>query len=217
MSTRVLLVDDHHLVRQGLRSLLEGQGGFEIVGEAGSGREAVRLALEAKPDVVVMDVTMPDLNGLEATRQIKARAPATKVLALSMHREEQSVLDMLEAGVSGYLLKTCIVDELVQAVRTVLANETYLSPEVATLVTQAYLRKSQGLKGPKVAALTPRQREVLQLLAEGLSTKQIALRLRRSVKTVEMHRQHTMDRLNLHSVADLTKYAIRKGIASLDS
>jgi DNA-binding NarL/FixJ family response regulator len=204
-------------MRQGLRSLLEGKGGFEIVGEASNGREAVRLAQGTRPDVVVMDVTMPDLNGLEATRQIRARVPAAKVLALSMHRDEQSVLDMLDAGASGYLLKTCIVDEVVEAVRTVLANETYLSPEVATVVTQACLHKERGLKGPKVAALTPRQREVLQLLAEGLSTKQIALRLRRSVKTVEMHRQHTMERLNLHSIAALTKYAIRKGIASLDS
>jgi DNA-binding NarL/FixJ family response regulator len=217
MTIKILLVDDHNIVREGLRSLLEKKTGMEVVGEADSGRTAVRLAQKLSPDVVLMDVTMPDLNGIEATRQIKSRVPRIKILGLSMHRDGPSVTEMLKAGASGYLPKTCVVEELVRAIRAVVMGQTYLNPEIAGIVAEACRHPPSTTDASATVPLTPRQCEVLQSLAEGLTTKQIALRLSRSAKTVEMHRRHTMDKLNLHSIAELTKYAVRMGLASLDA
>jgi len=217
MAIKILLVEDHNIVREGLRSLLEKKTGMEVVGEADSGRTAVRLAQKLSPDVVLMDVSMPDLNGIEATRQIKSRVPRAKVLSLSMHRDGQFVMEMLKAGTSGYLLKTCVVEELERAIRAVVMGQTYLSPEIAGIVAEASRHPPSATDASAAVPLTPRQREVLQLLAEGLTTKQTALRLNRSVKTVEMHRRRIMDKLNLHGIAELTKYAVRTGLVSLDA
>jgi DNA-binding NarL/FixJ family response regulator len=217
MSIRILLADDHRITRQGLRSLLDNQSDMEVVAEAEEGRTAVRLAKELSPDVVIMDVSMPDLNGIEATRQILDRSPGTKVVALSMHSDTLFVSEMLKSGASGYMLKDCAFEELERAIRTVVAGKTYLSPSISGVVVDDYLhRLSKGnLAGDDV--LTNREKEVLQLLAEGKSTKQIALKLHVSVKTIETHRRQIMEKLDLHSVAELTKYAIRKGYTSLEN
>ena len=216
MSIKVLLVDDHHIFREGLRALLEKERGIEVVGEAENGRTAIRLAKQLKPDAVVMDISMPDLNGIEATRQITTRAPDTRVIALSIHSDRRFVTEMLKAGASGYLLKDCASEEFVRAIRTVAAGETYLSPTVAGSVVEAYLAQGSAAGPSASTPLTPRQREVLQLLAEGWSTKQMAVRLHVSVKTIETHRKQIMDELDIHSVAELTKFAVREGLTSLE-
>ena len=217
MGVRILLAEHHNLVREGVAALLRGQDGMEVVGEASNGEEAVRAARELRPDVVIMSVALPHLNGIEATRQIKHHLPSAKVIALTMHNECELVTQMLQAGASAYLLKTCVLNELLDAIRAVRAGRTYLSPEVAGLVTEAYLGRSSGPKGSDGSALTPREREVLQLLAEGQSTKQIARHMSRSPKTIEMHRRHVMQKLQMYSISELTKYAIRKGLTSLDA
>jgi len=208
-------------MRQGLRALLELQDGVEVVAEAANGREAVRAARKLRPDIALICVTMPEMNGVETTRQIKTHAPNTKVVALSIRADGEMVTEMLKAGASGYVLATCDVKELLHAMRTVLAgqrNRTYLSPEVAGFVTEALLDGSGAeRKGPDDPVLSPREREVLQLVAEGKNTKQIARQLSRSPKTVEMHRRHLMQKLDLYSISELTKYAIRKGLTSLDA
>jgi len=217
MTTTVLLADNHNVMRQGLRSLLEGSKGIRVVADVADGHDAVRAAKETRPDVVVMAVSMPSLNGVEAARQIRAALPGTKVLALSMHADAQFVTEMLKAGAAGYLLKTCVVDELILAIRAVKAGKVYLAQELGPVLAEVYIDNSGAADAPGSTLLTPRQREVLQLIAEGLTIKRIARKLSRSPKTVEMHRRHLMEKLNLYSVADLTKYAIRKGLVSLDS
>jgi len=217
MKRRILVADDHRIIREGLRALIERQEDMEVVAEAGDGREAVRLVGELSPEVVVMDIGMPDLNGIEATRQIVRESPATKIIGLSMHSDRQYVGGMLEAGASGYLLKDCAFEELVGAIRTVLANQTYLSPAIANIVVQKYVRQVPSTTQSTQAHLTPREREVLQLTAEGKSTKEIARVLHVSVKTVETHRRNIMGKLGVHSVAELTKHAIREGLTSLDT
>jgi two-component system response regulator NreC len=214
MGIRILLADDHKIVRQGLRTLLEKEPDMAVVAEAENGRASVRLARELSPQVVIMDVGMPDLNGIEATRQLLAESPKIKVIALSMHSDRRFVVNMLKAGASGYLLKDSAFEELANAIRVVMANKTYLSPGVSDIVIKDYV---QGPKPDNSAfsILTAREREVLQLMAEGKSTKQIADRLHVSVKTVETHRQQIMSKLDMHSVAELTKYAIREGLSSL--
>jgi len=217
MGIKVLLGEHCNLMRQGLRALLERQDGLEVVAEAANGREAVQAARELRPDVALICVTMPELNGIEATRQIKTHAPNTKVVAFSIRADGEMVTEILKAGASGYVLATCYVEELVRAIRAVMAGQTYLSPEVAGLVTEALLDGSGAGRGPDGHGLSPREREVLQLIAEGKNTKQIARQLSRSPKTVEMHRRHLMQKLNLYSISELTKYAIRKGLTSLDA
>ncbi len=216
MSIRVLVADDHKVVREGLSSLLEKYEGIEIATEAENGRKAVDLALELKPDVVMMDIAMPDLNGFEATRKIKAEAPDIKVLGLSIHSDIQHVEGMLEAGASGYVLKDCGIEEIVHAIRTIADNGTYLCSRIRESIVSNYLEHLSQTEIPGKPTLTPKEREVLQLIAEGANTKEIASRMQASVKTVETHRRHIMEKLETHSVADLTKHAIRQGLTSLD-
>src|SRR6056297_1479778 len=213
---RIILADDHKITRDGLRALLERQSDMRVVGEAANGREAVRLAMDLAPDVVVMDISMPELNGIEATRQIRGVLPDTKVIALSMYADRRYVVGMLKAGVSGYLLKNCAFDELVSAIEAVTNNESFLSPRIADTVMKDYTHILEQDETAGVSALSAREREVLQLVAEGLSTRQIAERIHVSVKTVETHRQQIMKKLNAKSVAELTKIALREGLTALD-
>ncbi len=215
MSIKVILADDHRIMREGLRSLLEKEPDIEVVAEADNGRTAVQQVQELSPDIVIMDVSMQDLNGIEATRQIIARYPDVKVLALSMHSDKTYVAGILSAGASGYLLKDSAFDELAEALRVVISGQFYLSSRVAAIVTKDYVRHLSGASGPSThSILTAREREVLQLLAEGKSKKQVALQLNMSVKTVETHRQKIMEKLDIYSIAELTKYAIREGLTS---
>ena len=209
MGIRILLADDHQIVREGLGFLIGAQSDMEVVAEAQDGRMALQLVEEHRPDVAIMDVGMPQLNGVEATRQIATEFPQVKVIALSMHDDRRFVSGMLRAGASGYLLKNCASDELIQAIRTVVANQTYLSPAITGIVVEDYVRQAEEIEPP---VLTDREREVLQLLAEGLSTKEIAGRLHVSPKTVATHRQNIMNKLELHSIAELTQYAISAGL-----
>ena len=218
MSIRVLIADDHKIMLAGLRSLLEKQTDIEVVGEADNGRKAVQMAQEQNPDVVVMDVSMPDLNGIEATTQIIESLPETRVIALSMHSDKRFVMGMLRAGASGYLLKDCASQELANAIVQVAGGKKYLSPEITGVVIDDFLLGGGSSEEVATAAsqLSPREREVLQLIAEGWSTKQIASHLYVSIKTIETHRRQIMKKLDLHSIADLTKYAIREGLTSIE-
>ena len=216
MSIRILLADDHRLVREGLRALIQGQPDMEVVAEVEDGRAAIQIARDLSPEIVVMDIGMRDLNGIDATRKIKAEFPHIKVIGLSMHSDRRFVSGMLGAGASGYLLKDSAFEELVTALHTVRSNKIYLSPSITGVVVEDYVRKISKDTEPDSSVLTGREREVLQLLAEGNSTKEIASHLNVSVKTVETYRKHIMEKLDLHSIADLTKYAIRSGLTSLE-
>jgi DNA-binding NarL/FixJ family response regulator len=216
MSIRILLADDHLIFREGMRSLLAREPDIDVVGGAENGRETVRLARELKPDVIVMDITMPDLNGMEATRQIKKRIPDTKVLCLSMHSDRRYVLDMFRAGVSGYLLKNCAYKELSDAIHIVALNQVYISPQIAHIVVDESIAQQPPAASSVQSILTPREREVLQLIAEGRNTKQMALKMHLSSKTIEAHRRRIMKKLHIRSVAELTKYAISEGLTSLE-
>ncbi len=216
MATRILLADDHQIVVDGLRTLIACQDNMEVVAEANNGRTAVDLAGKVRPDVAVLDINMPDLNGIEATRQIVCSHPQVKVIALSMHSDRRMVGEMLKAGASGYLLKDCAFEELSRAIKLVMSQQTYLSPAIADVVVEDYVRQLAQSGRTAFCTLTNREREVLQLLAEGKTTKEIAAILHVSVKTVETHRQQIMERLEIHSIAELTKYAIREGLTSLD-
>jgi DNA-binding NarL/FixJ family response regulator len=218
MKLSVILADDHQVIREGLRNLISDQDDMEVVAEASNGREAIDLCGEMDPDVVVMDVAMPDLNGIEATRQIISDSPNTKVLALSMHADKHYAAGMLGAGASGYVLKDCAFDELADAIRRVSEGDSYLSDRIEGVVLRDYVERLSGEGGESAfSVLTDREREVLQLVAEGHTTKQIASDLHVSVKTIESHRQNIMDKLEIRSIAELTKYAIREGLTSLDS
>jgi len=211
---KILLADDHRILRSGLRGLIERQPGFEIVAEAENGRAAVKLTKELSPDVIIMDISMPELNGIEATRQILETSPTTKIIILSVHSEQRFVAEVFKAGASGYLLKHCSFDEVLSAIRAVVGKETYLCPQIATVVRDDYLRHLLKVESPS-ATLTAREREILQCIAEGKTTKEIAFSIHVSVKTVEAHRQRIMEKLNIHNIAELTKYAIREGITAL--
>jgi len=212
---RVLLADDHTLVRVGFRTLLESLPDVNVVAEAGDGREALRLIDEHRPDVTLMDIALPGLNGLEATARATEAFPHCRVIVLSMHLNEEYVLQALRAGASGYLLKDSGLAELEIAVRAVARGETYLSPPVSKQVIADYVQRVGGEAGP-FERLTPRQREVLQLIAEGHTTQGIAHQLGISVKTIETHRAQLMERLDIHDIAGLVRYAIRVGLASAE-
>jgi len=220
---RVVLADDHTLMRAGIRALLESMAGIHVMAEASDGREALELIRQHQPDVVVMDITMPGLNGLEATLRVVQECPRVGVLILSMHANEEYVMQALRAGATGYLLKNVVTAELEFALRAVARGESYLSPAISKQVIAAYLRRVRGPEErPRGAAspyqlLTPRQREILQLITEGHTTKEIAQRLQLSVKTVETHRTQLMQRLDLHDIAGLVRYAIRLGLLSPDA
>lgn len=215
MGLGILLVDDHKIVREGLRMLLERQPGMRVVAEAADGSTAVRLARQHRPDLVIMDITLPKLNGMEATRRILAACPLTRVIALSMHSDRRFVLETLKSGAKGYLLKDSAFDELAAAISAVREGRTYLSSQIADLVVRDAVKRQGAAWGTAFSVLTAREREVLQLLAEGRTTKETADQLGVSVKTVETHRKQIMDKLNVHSIAELTKYAIREGLTAL--
>lgn len=216
MSVRLIIADDHRIVREGLHSLLEKEPDMEVVGESDNGRATVEMARDLKPDVIVMDITMPELNGIEATRQVLADDSGVRVLALSMHSDKRFVAGVLAAGATGYLLKDCALEELVRAIRAAVANQTYLSPGIAGIVVEGYMRRLPESDHSMLSALTAREREVLQLLAEGKTVKEIASALTVSVKTIETHRHRTMNKLDIHTVAELTKYAVREGLTSVE-
>jgi DNA-binding NarL/FixJ family response regulator len=210
---RILLADDHSLVRASLRSLLTDNPAIEVVGEAIDGRQALELVGQHRPDLVLMDISMPGLNGLEATRQIVKAHPDVRVIVLSMHASDQHVLRALRGGASGYVLKGSLPRELELAIESVARGEIFLSPAISRHVIEVYLSQSAD-KNDALEHLTPRQREILQLIAEGKSSKQIAQLLKASVKTIESHRASLMERLDIHDVAGLVRYAIRLGLVS---
>ena len=216
MGLKILLADDHKIMREGLRSLIEKQPGMEVVAESDNGRTALRLTRKLKPDVIVMDINMPDMNGIDATRQIVSEFPDAKVIAFSMHSDRQFVVEMLKAGVSGYLLKDAAFEELANAIRTVADNRNFLCPKIAKTVLEDYKEHLHTTEPSASAVLTGREREVLQLLSEGRTTKQIADQLNVSVKTAETHRRNIMEKLDMRSIAELTKFAIRQGLTSID-
>ncbi|MBI2060839.1 MAG: response regulator transcription factor [Nitrospirae bacterium] len=209
----VLLADDHTIVRQGLRALLQAEPDIDVVGEAEDGRSAFRRVQEIQPDVVVMDIAMRKLGGIEAVRRIRRQSPRIKILILSMYADDEYVRQATEAGASGYLVKGSPAAELVTAIREVVKGNVFFSPAISSLLVEDLINHShEGTDDPTHRKLTPREREVLQLIAEGLSNKEIAKELSISVKTVEKHRQRIMDKLNIHSVVGLTRHAIQVGI-----
>ena len=216
MPTRVVLADDHVLIRAGLRALLHSLSNIEVIGEASDGHEAIEVIARQQPDVVIMDIGMPGLNGVDSTRRIVKQSPDTRVIILSMHANEEYVGRALEAGAMGYVLKGAEPAELELVLKAVMRGETYLSPSIAKQLVQDYLSHRKD-KTPSLPDLTARQREVLQLVAEGCSTKDIANRLKLSVKTVDTHRSELMHRLDIHDVAGLVRYAIRTGLVSTET
>jgi DNA-binding NarL/FixJ family response regulator len=213
--TKILLVDDHPVVRYGLRSLLEQEKDMTVVGEAGDGRTAIEMAKQLRPDVVLMDVSLPRVNGQEATRAILEILPGVRVIALTVNSDARSVKDMLLAGVSGYVLKECAGRELMGAIHAVLAGNQYLSAGITSHVVSAY-KHAAGVEPAEIACLTPTELKVLRMLVEGQSNKEIAVSLDVNVKSVENYRASVMKKLDLHSIVELTKFAIRKGVISLD-
>ena len=207
---RIVIVDDHLILLQGVKKLLESEPGWEVVGQATEGREGVELISRLKPDIAVVDITMPGLNGLDAARAIEKRSPQTRVILLTMHKENPYVIEALDAGVHGYVIKSQTAGDLVRAVKEVCSNRVYLSPGISHLVVDAYRRKDKADADP----LSLREREVLQLIAEGQKTKEVAVKLGISVKTAESHRTRIMTKLDVHDTAALVRYAIRRGLIS---
>jgi DNA-binding NarL/FixJ family response regulator len=217
MTIRVVLADDHRIMRDGLSALLARETEFDIVGLAEDGNGAVKLARELRPDVIVTDLAMPGLNGVEAIRRIRAEDADVRLLCLSMHSESQMVLAVLDAGASGYVVKDCCFEELTLAIRKVMANQIYLSADLVGIVVNQV--RARAVPGPKVrpTQLTPREREIVQLLSEGYSTQQVADRLHVSAKTVATHRENILRKLKIEGIAALTRYALREGLSSLDA
>lgn len=210
---RVLLADDHTILRAGLRMMLDAQPDIEVIGEASDGRQALAEAQRLQPDVVLMDITMPEMNGIEATRQIKRALDSTRVLILTMHENEEYLFQVLRAGASGYILKEAAGTELISAIRVVFSGRFYMSPSAQSMMVGDYLQRVRsGEERDSYSALTEREREILKLVAEGHTNNQIAELLFISPKTVDTHRTHIMDKLNLHSRAELVKYAMRRGL-----
>jgi len=216
MTIKIILADDHKVLREGLKSLLNQEKDIQVIGEADDGQAVVRLTRKLEPDIVVLDIGMPNMNGIQATQHIVAEVPDTKVLALSMHSDHQFVVKMLQAGASGYMLKDCAFEELVLAVRTIADGKFYLSNDVTGVVITNYINSMQATAAAGEPILTSRERETLQLIAEGNSTAETANILNVSTKTIETHRKHIMDKLDIHNIADLTKYAVRVGLTSLE-
>jgi two-component system response regulator NreC len=215
LKIKILLADDHKIMRAGLRSILEKEPDMEILGEAQNGLVALQLAKKLRPDLIIMDISMPDLNGIEATSRILAELSGLRVLALSMHSDRGFLIKMLKAGASGYLLKDCASEELIDAVHVIMKNRLYISPAMVDDMVRGYVQMASREDLSAFSVLTTRERDVLQRLAEGKSVKEIAHDLNISVKTVETFRHRIEDKLNLNSIAELTKYAIREGLTSL--
>lgn len=216
MSTRVIIIDDHKIMREGLRSLLEKQPETEVVAEAENAQTALKLIEELTPDLVIIDVVMPGLNGIETTRRILTKTPSVKVIALSMYSDKRFVMEMLRAGASGYLLKDCAFEELDGAIHAVTQGRTYITPRIVDIIVKDYFSQVEKPSSSALSSLTSRQYEVLQLLAEGKTTREIAQQMSLSIKTIESHRQQIISKLNIRSIAGLTKYAIREGLISPD-
>ena len=214
---RVLVADDHTILRQGIKALLDNQAGIEVIGEAKDGREVLALVERLRPDVVLMDIAMPGLNGLEATRRIKKKIPSTKILVLTMYTNEEYVFQVLSAGADGYLVKETAFQDLISAIRAVYRDEAFMSPSISKKVINRCMQKARGDVDKTGDLLTTREREILQLIAEGSSNKKIAEVLFISPKTVETHRTHIMDKLNIHNRTELIKYAIRNRIVDIDT
>jgi DNA-binding NarL/FixJ family response regulator len=217
MSIRIIIADDHQLIREGLKVLLEKESDMEVVGEASDGIGSISLTRELAPDVVVMDVRMPEMSGIAASHQILSEFPRVKIIALSTYSDRRYVLDMLKTGAHGYLLKDCAFEELARAIRLVTSDRNYLCPEIAKIVVKGLITSESGAGDSVVSVLSPREREVLQLIAEGKRSSEIADLLHISVKTVDTHRQQIMHKLQTRSVAQLTKYAIREGLIPWDN
>ncbi len=215
MKIRICLADDHEVVRKGFRALLEKQPDCEVIGEATDGQQIIKMARELNPDVVVMDVSLPNLNGIEATRQIKAQNPSIKILALSVHTRGSVAGQVIKAGATAYLPKSSTVKELMEAIHAVMKNQTYISPQILDTIVK-YFQEESVHKGVASDRLTPREREVLTLIVEGKTTKEISASLFVSEKTVTSHRYQIMQKLEIHNIGDLIKYAMREGLTSLD-
>ncbi len=216
MLSRVILADDHYIVIEGLTHVLSSDPDVEIVGQATNGNEAVELTRQIHPDIVIMDISMPELNGVDATRQIKKMLPEVNVIILSMHNKRQFVMDTLKAGATGYVLKVEVSTEVLKAIRTVVEGKVYLSPQVSDHVVRGYLHQQTREDEINSRGLTSREREILQLVSEGLNSKEIAHKLTNSPKTIDSTRRRIMEKLDIHDVPNLTKYAIREGLTTLD-
>ncbi|HLA23809.1 MAG TPA: response regulator transcription factor [bacterium] len=211
--TKILIVDDHAIVREGVRMILAKENDLEVVGEAGDGQQALELTERVRPDVVIMDISMPGMGGIEATQTVRARHPEVQVLALTMHEDETYVFQLLRAGAAGYVLKRAAAQDLVQAVRAAAKGEAFLYPSIARKVVEDYLRRVEtGEERERYDGLTTREKEILTLIAQGLSNQQIAEKLFISIKTVQTHRAHILEKLGLHDRTELVRYAIRKGL-----